>query len=125
MKGPSGVAPGPRGGTEREADAPTRSLRFGAATCRSCGETRPEESLDEHQWCPDCRERLERRIRWGMHVVALLVVAPFAIWVLVLEKSAYFPWYAWLIPLAGAYYLGLRIGREALRGYARWRRLRD
>lgn len=124
MSGPSRVAPRPQG-PQAEGSGAARPLHFGGQTCRSCGEARPEETLDEHGWCSDCQDRLERRIRWGMHVVATLVVLPFAVWVLVLEKAAYFPWYAWLIPLAGAYYLGLRIGREALKGYARWRRLRD
>lgn len=100
-------------------------LRFAGARCRSCGEVVPEEELDEHDWCERCRDRMGRRVRRGAHVVALLVVLPFALWVLFLERSAYLPWYAWLLPLAAAYYLGLRIGREALRGYARWRRLRD
>lgn len=103
----------------------TRSLQFAGERCRGCGEVRPEENLDEHRWCEACRERLEARIRWGTHAVALLIVVPFAVWVLFLDKSAYLPPYAWLIPLAAAYYLGLRIGREALKGYARWRRLRE
>lgn len=99
-------------------------LQFAGARCEVCGEVRPEESLDPYRWCPDCQERLERKIRWGQHVVALLVTVPFAVWILFLEKEAYLPFYAWLLPLAAAYYLGMRIGREALKGYARWRRSR-
>lgn len=100
-------------------------VHFAAERCRACREPRPEGALDEHGWCGACRERLEARLRWGTHAVALLVVAPFVIWVLVVEKAAYLPWYAWLLPLAAAYYLGLRIGREALEGWARWRRMAE
>lgn len=124
------MSPGPRpepGASGGEEAGPTRggALRFSGARCRSCGEIRPEETLDDHRWCPECRERLGRRIRRGAHAVAVAVVLPFALWILWLERSAYLPWYAWLLPLAAAYYLGLRIGWEALKGYARWRRLRD
>lgn len=99
-------------------------LHFAGERCQVCGREGPPDSLDEYRWCPECQGRLDRRIRWGKHLMALLVVAPFAVWVLVLEKGAYLPLYAWLIPLGAAYYLGLRIAREALRGYARWRRLK-
>jgi hypothetical protein len=104
---------------------PARSLHFAGETCRSCGQVRPEGELDEHRWCPECQDRLEARVRRGKHVVALLIVLPFGAWILLLERSSFLPWYAWLIPLAGAYYLGLRIGREALKGWARWRRLQE
>lgn len=99
-----------------------RSLRFAADTCRSCGQVQPEGELDDHRWCPVCRERLELRVRRGQYVIAILIVLPFAVWIFVLEHSAFLPRYAWLIPLAAAYYLGRRIGREALKGWARWRR---
>lgn len=62
-------------------------------------------------------------MRIGRHVVALLVLAPFALWILWVKKAAFLPWYAWLLPAAAAYYLGWRIGGEGLKGYARWRRL--
>lgn len=99
-------------------------LQISGERCRACGEPRPAGALDESGWCADCRAVTERRVRIGQHVIAAAIVLPFGIWVLVLEKSAYLPWYAWLLPLAAAYYLGLRIGREAIRGYERWRRIR-
>lgn len=56
------------------------------------------------------------------HSVAALIVLPFAIWILQLEKLEFLPQTAWLLPLAAAYYLGYRIGREVVKGYSRWRR---
>lgn len=107
--------------TESEAAG---ALRLDAPRCRVCGGARPEEELDEYAWCPDCQERLERRIRIGKHLVALLVVIPFALWIATLDRGEFLPLWAWLLPLAAAYYLGLRIGREGLKGYVRWRRSR-
>lgn len=97
-------------------------LEFSSARCALCGEPRPEEALDEVGRCPDCRDRRERRLQVWPHLIASLIVVPFGAWVLVLEKSAFLPWYAWLLPLAAAYYLGFRIGREVVKGYLRWRR---
>ena len=57
-------------------------------------------------------------------LIAALIVVPFAIWVWGLDKAEFLPAYAWLLPLAAAYYLGFRIGREAVKGYLRWRRAR-
>ena len=95
--------------------------RFRGAVCDNCRRVLTEGELDSDRICSDCRKRIVRQIRIGMHVIALLVTLPFAVWVLTLDKSDYFPGYAWLIPLAAAYYLGLRIGREAMRGYVQWR----
>ncbi|MFQ5679519.1 MAG: hypothetical protein ACE5HP_08665 [Gemmatimonadota bacterium] len=103
---------------------PAEPLRLAGDRCAACGRPRSGSALDEYRWCPECRELLARRIRLGRHLVALLVVLPFGVWILFLERGAYLPLYAWLLPFGAAYYLGLRIGGEALRGYARWRRLR-
>ena len=97
----------------------------GETTCRECGATSPREDLDLYGWCPACRAGLRRRTSRAAHLVALIIVVPFAIWILVGGRSGYFPAYAWLLPLAAAYYLGLRIGRELARGYLRWRRSTD
>lgn len=94
-----------------------------SGTCRSCGEPKPQAELDHHYWCEECRGELHRRIRGRAHVVALLVVLPFAVWILVQGRFGYLPLYAWLLPLGAAYYLGFRIGREALKGWARWKRV--
>lgn len=99
-------------------------LQLSGTRCEACGKPRPEGALDESGWCADCGEKIRRRIRLGQHLIATLIVLPFAIWVLILEKSDFLPWYAWLLPLAAAYYLGQRIGRESIRGYIRWRRTR-
>jgi len=56
--------------------------------------------------------------------VAILVVLPFAIWVIRLEKLDFLPQVAWLLPLSAAYYLGFRIGKEVVKGYTRWNRSR-
>ena len=92
--------------------------------CDGCGTTHPKEALDEDGWCAECRPRMQRRMRIGPHVIAALIVVPFAIWVWSLEKAEFLPAYAWLIPLAAGYYLGFRIGREAVKGYLSWRRVR-
>lgn len=105
-------------------EASRQVLHLSGERCQACGEPRPEGALDENGWCPDCQARMRRRLRIGPHLIAAAIVLPFAIWILVLEKSAFLPWYAWLLPLAAAYYLGMRIGREAIRGYLRWRRVR-
>lgn len=68
---------------------------------------------------------MRKRTARAAHLIAILIVLPFGVWVLVGGRSGYFPLYAWLLPLAAAYYLGLRIGRELTKGYLRWRRSRD
>ncbi len=100
------------------------TLEFTGTVCSGCGEVHPEDTLDENRWCADCQERVQRRVRIGQHAIAALIVLPFAVWVVTLEKFEFLPGYAWLLPLAAAYYLGLRIGREAIKGYLRWRRVR-
>lgn len=92
------------------------------ARCRECGAPNSRDDLDEYGWCPACQAALRRRTGRVAHLIALLIVLPFAVWILVSERSGYFSLYAWLLPLAAAYYLGLRIGRELARGYLRWRR---
>ena len=96
-------------------------VHFSSARCESCGEVHPDGALDDAGLCPECQERRARWLSVWPHVIASLIVVPFAVWVLVVEKTAYLPWYAWLLPLGAAYYLGLRIGREMVRGYIRLR----
>lgn len=105
-------------------DPAAETPRFAGAACHACGRVHPEGSLDDDGWCPECRPRMRRRMRIVPHVIAALVVVPFAVWVWRLDRGEFLPPYAWLIPLAAAYYLGLRIGREAVKGYTRWRRVR-
>lgn len=97
----------------------------GDATCRECGAARSREDLDVYGWCPACTAALRKRTVRASHIIALLIVLPFATWILIGGRSGYFPLYAWLLPLGAAYYLGLRIGRELARGYLRWRRSKD
>ena len=92
------------------------------ATCRSCGQDLPQSTLDENGWCPECVWDMETKASRGQHAIALLVTIPFAIWIAVEGTRGYFPLYAWAIPLAAAYYLGMRIGREVVRGWVRSRR---
>ena len=99
-------------------------LHFQGAACDACGELFPKGALDEDRWCADCRPRMQRRMQMGRHIVATLITLPFAIWVIQLERAEFLPAYAWLLPLAAAYYLGFRIGREVVKGYTRWRRTR-
>lgn len=89
--------------------------------CSSCQELYPRSALDRYLWCPPCRTRLERRVRLAQHLVALLVTLPFLVWILLEGTRGFLPRYAWLIPLAAAYYLGMRIGRELARGIMRAR----
>ena len=96
-------------------------LEFTGTVCKGCGEVRPRDKLDENAWCTECQERAQKRIRVGQHVIALLIVLPFATWILLVEKYDFLPQYAWLLPLVAAYYLGMRIGRESIKGYFRWR----
>ena len=97
----------------------------GDAGCRECGAQHARDDLDVYGWCPACRAALRKRTVRASHLIALLIVVPFAIWILVGDRSGYFSLYAWLLPLAAAYYLGLRIGRELAKGYLRWRRSKD
>ena len=96
----------------------------GDASCRECGSIVSRDELDAYSLCPGCAAALRKRTRLAAHVIALLIVLPFAIWILVGGRSGYFPLYAWLLPLTAAYYLGLRIGRELAKGYLRWREIR-
>jgi hypothetical protein len=94
------------------------------ARCRACGRSYPELELDETSWCQSCGVDLDRKARWVPHLIAACIVIPFAVWVVLGGQFAVLPRYAWLIPLAAAYYLGFRIGREVVKGYGRWRRAR-
>ncbi len=67
---------------------------------------------------------MRRRMQLWSHVIAAMVVLPFAVWVWRLEKLDVLAPAAWLLPLLAAYYLGFRIGREIMKGHARWRRVR-
>ena len=93
-----------------------------SARCRACGRAYPELELDEAGWCRSCAADLDRKARWVPHLIAACIVIPFAVWVVLGGQFAVLPLYAWLIPLAAAYYLGFRIGREVVKGYGRWRR---
>ncbi len=104
--------------------ARTPEPHFAGAVCDGCGKVVPQKALDSNRWCAECRPRLQKRLRLTPHIIAALIVLPFAVWVWRLDKSAFLPGYAWLLPLAAAYYLGLRIGRETMKGYLRWRRTR-
>jgi len=55
------------------------------------------------------------------HLIAAIITVPFAIWILRLDRGDFLPQAAWVLPLAAAYYLGLRIGREVVKGYTQWR----
>ncbi len=113
-----------RPSSDRASGRELAARHFSGAACDACREVHPEEELDENRWCEGCRERIRRQLRIGQHVIAAVIVFPFAIWVWTLEKVEYLPLYAWFLPLAAAYYLGLRIGRESIKGYVRWRRVR-
>ncbi len=91
-------------------------------SCQSCDEELPQSTLDENGWCPQCSRDLERMAARGQHLIAALITIPFAIWIAVEGTRGYFPLYAWALPLAAAYYLGMRIGREVVRGWVRSRR---
>ena len=60
-------------------------------------------------------------MRWLPHAIAAIITLPFAVWVLVGDKSGVLSPAAWVLPLAAAYYLGLRIGREVTKGIRRAR----
>lgn len=93
--------------------------------CRACRREAPRRELDERGWCETCRSELARRVSIGQHLVAALVTLPFAIWIAVEGVEGFLPLYAWAIPLAAAYWLGMRIGREVLRGAVAARRARE
>lgn len=61
------------------------------------------------------------RGRWTPHFIAAAVTIPFAIWIATSDIQGVLSPAAWLLPLAAAYYLGLRIGREVVRGVRRAR----
>ena len=99
-------------------------LHFQGSTCDRCGGLFPTAELDADHWCGDCQPRMRRRLVVWRHVIAAIVVLPFAIWVIRLERLDFLPQVAWLLPLSAAYYLGFRIGREVVKGYTRWHRSR-
>lgn len=93
--------------------------------CGSCRQLYPHSALDQRLWCPECRGRLERLTRLGKHGAALLVTLPAAGWIVAEGRFGTLPLWAWLLPLAVAYYLGYRIGGELVRGFVQWRRARE
>lgn len=95
------------------------------APCAACRELYPHSALDQQLWCPECREELEGAARLGKHLGGLLITVPFAAWIALEGNFGVLPLYAWLFPLAAAYYLGYRIGREVARGWVRWRTSTD
>ena len=105
-----------------ETSPPRETPHFQATGCDACGRVLPKGALDGDGWCDACRPRMRRRMKIGPHAIASLIVLPFAVWILTLDRGAYLPAAAWLLPLAAAYYLGFRIGREVVKGYSRWRR---
>lgn len=60
-------------------------------------------------------------LRWLPHGIAAAVTIPFAVWVALGDTSGVLRTAAWGLPLAAAYYLGLRIGREVTKGVIRAR----
>ena len=70
------------------------------------------------------QKRRRARLAWVQRGIAALITLPFAVWIAMEGTGTYFPRYAWLLPLAGAYYLGLRIGGVAVRGWANAREQR-
>jgi len=59
--------------------------------------------------------------RWVPHLIAAGITLPFALWVAMSDLRGVLSPVAWLMPLAAAYYLGLRIGREVVKGVRRAR----
>lgn len=90
--------------------------------CPACGRPVEEDDADQFGWCDECRKALRSSARRRAHWVAAAITAPFALWVVLEGRFDVLPVWAWLLPLAVAYYLGHRIGREVVRGYARWKR---
>ncbi len=87
--------------------------------CAACRELYPHDDLDRRLWCPSCSDRRERWVRIGGHASALAVTIPFGAWVAVEASTEVLSIWAWLLPLAVAYYLGWRIGRELSKGLVR------
>ena len=104
---------------ERTAFRPRGGEEEGRSRCAACREIYPNSTLDQRLWCPDCRERLDRLARLGSHAVALLVTVPFGVWILLEGSTEVLSIWAWVLPLAAAYYLGFRIGREIVKGWVR------
>ena len=59
--------------------------------------------------------------RWTPHLIAAGITLPFAAWIAMSELRGVLSPVAWLMPLGAAYYLGLRIGREVVKGVRRAR----
>jgi len=89
--------------------------------CAACRELYPRSELDRRLWCPPCRDRRKTWTRVGSHLTALAVTLPFGAWVALEASTEVLSIWAWLLPLAAAYYLGWRIGRELSRGLVRLR----
>lgn len=100
---------------------PQDVVHFQGTECEGCGGEFAANALDENDWCDACRLIMKRRLARGRHIIAALITLPFAIWVLTLDRGGTLAQPVWLLPLAAAYYLGLRIGREVVRGYSRWK----
>ena len=101
--------------------APSDPIRFQSGQCAACGGLFPAKALDDDDSCDACRKDMRRRVTRGRHMVAAAITIPFAIWILTLERGGTLSQAIWLLPLAAAYYLGLRIGREVVKGFLRWK----
>ena len=90
--------------------------------CRLCGRESKRSGLDRYLWCHACRSAVDRRAKRWRHAIAAGITLPFAVWIVLEGTNGTLPPYARLLPLAAAYYLGMRIGGEVMKGVLRARR---
>jgi len=107
-----------RGYEYRQGATPDKAgdlIRSGKPLIRRAEKEGLVDELFEDEEVLEKRRRI--RLQWAQRGIAVLVTLPFAIWIALDGTGTYFPRYAWLLPLAGAYYLGLRIGGVVVRGW--------
>ena len=100
------------------------ALRFTGAVCTLCRQVRQEEDLDQDRLCPDCRGDVLRKLRTLPHFVALAILVAVFVVASMRVNFEVLPWYLWAVQFAAVYYLGVRLGRETIKGYIRWKRSR-
>lgn len=89
-------------------------------TCVRCLEVQDMALIDRIFWCESCRARAMRRATRIGRVVAFTLTTLLILWIaLVVQPARDLILSAWIVAIAAAFYLAMRISREVAYGAMR------